>query len=826
MATPTNQFRLNLRPSTAYNFTVNWGDGTQETFNQITSATNETAGITHTYPTSGIYNVSITKNSVDGFPSLNGGNVYYTLSGDQTKLIDIVSWGSIPLTSLNAAFEGSVNLSSVAPYNSFDRVTNFYSAWNNCNKLKTFPVINLGNATVLDRTWAHCTSLTSFPLIDTKKIITFNRPWQLCRNIINFPLIDTSNATQLTNTWENCEKMTSFPAISTNKVVAFNNTWSACYALTSFPLINTSNATSLAGAWYQCNTLSNFPLIDTSSVTNFQGTWYGCNTLSNFPLIDTSSVTNFQGTWSFCSKLTSFPNINTSKATTFTEAWYGCSSLSSFPSLSTSNVTNLSYTWSGCAKLTAFPLIDTSKVSVYTRTWENCYSLSEFPLIDTSNSFAFVDTWKNCYSLSARDFPTLNMSKLWASNGSAGGCFQGVKLKTNSYSLLLSSLRLNNNNIGITFHGGNSNYNSYGKEARDILTSSGTMPMNTSMPYFCRLKDGRFFFCGSPYTTNFSYSTDTFLGTLSGNYISWVKSTSLPIGLITNRPTGGPRFFEIGQLTDNRIAMYDGSTLMLGTLSSNNSISWISDTSFNYASAYDSVFLPSYTICLMKDLDTFFINGGTQGNGGGILKTFIGKINGTTITWLSATNPPGTSVGPFGMRSHFSVASGNKIIIGGGDTYGSSGSSTSRVDIGTVNINTGNISWVNSTSMPVGGRVLPTFSDVNLIIPNNSIGSVNFTNNTITWNTLSSINTNTASSGLRYSVMASTSTSVSSIYCGSGATSAAHLFEFDITNKTQKTSVLGGSEWTIIDGGFINPLELNDFSGNITQEDGSAILLE
>jgi hypothetical protein len=38
MATPTNQFRLKLAPSTDYDFTVYWGDGTSEIYNQKTNA--------------------------------------------------------------------------------------------------------------------------------------------------------------------------------------------------------------------------------------------------------------------------------------------------------------------------------------------------------------------------------------------------------------------------------------------------------------------------------------------------------------------------------------------------------------------------------------------------------------------------------------------------------------------------------------------------------------------------------------------------------------------------------------------------------------------
>ena len=79
-----------------------------------------------------------------------------------------------------------------------------------------------------------------------------------------------------------------------------------------------------------------------------------------------------------------------------------------------------------------------------------------------------MSAWQNCYSLSASEFPTLNMSKM--TNGTS--CFEGVKLTTSSYSALLTSLSATNVNNSVTFHGGNSTFNTPGSAAGAFLTRS------------------------------------------------------------------------------------------------------------------------------------------------------------------------------------------------------------------------------------------------------------------------------------------------------------------------------------------------------------------
>jgi len=453
MATPVNQFRLKLAPSTAYNFTVYWGDGSSDTYNQTTPSSEDLAGITHTYSTAGAYKISISENVDGGFSRIFFNRNYYaSLSCDATKVTDIVQFGTPVWSSMTNAFEGCTNLSAVSTNGSVTTLgsaTNFTNAWYNCVSLLSFPLIDTSKVINFNYAWAagylygNSMLLKSFPLIDTSAAIDLQSTWQGCTLLTDFPLINTSNVTNLNGAWYGCKSLTAFPLIDTSKVTNFSNAWSTgypydyygymsfksfplidtskgqnfvntwgyCTSLKTFPAINTVSATDMSQAWKGCTSLTDFPLINTSNVTNLEATWSGCTSLTAFPLIDTSKVTNFSNAWYASypwsgSNLLSFPLIDTSKGQNFTGAWINCNKLKTFPLIDTSKGTNLYGAWSDCTSLKSFPAINTVSATNMSYAWQNCTSLTAFPLIDTSKVTNLEGTWNNCTSLSA--FPAIN----------------------------------------------------------------------------------------------------------------------------------------------------------------------------------------------------------------------------------------------------------------------------------------------------------------------------------------------------------------------------------------------------------------------------------
>lgn len=65
-----------------YDFEINWGDGTTET------KTGDPGNISHTYTSAGIYSISITPNTLTGFPA-----IYLNNFGNRNNLETVAQWG-------------------------------------------------------------------------------------------------------------------------------------------------------------------------------------------------------------------------------------------------------------------------------------------------------------------------------------------------------------------------------------------------------------------------------------------------------------------------------------------------------------------------------------------------------------------------------------------------------------------------------------------------------------------------------------------------------------------------------------------------------------
>ena len=152
----------NFEPSTEamYSYTVNWGDGSGDFIFDETKTYEENKGaIWHTYSGSGVYDVTIngtykriTTTGEGNSDWVSGGTyvtdvdgVYITSEnnyGMRNYLVAVISWGNTLLTSLQMAFRGCSNLSSIPMYdttNSFADVTTAYMAFRSCGSLTSLP---------------------------------------------------------------------------------------------------------------------------------------------------------------------------------------------------------------------------------------------------------------------------------------------------------------------------------------------------------------------------------------------------------------------------------------------------------------------------------------------------------------------------------------------------------------------------------------------------------------------------------------------------------------------------------------------------------------
>lgn len=177
MPTASNQFRLKLQPNTAYNISIDWGDGSREIYNRTTPSQDVNAGITHTYTSGGVKTVSITENVVGGFPKPYFDGVRNTDSNnDDTKVKFIRQWGRGTYSNFAHSFAGCTNLRITATDSDVSKLgllTNLDSAFFNCTTLDSFPTINTSNVTNFNSTWYNCTNLSNvFPLLNMNKMTT------------------------------------------------------------------------------------------------------------------------------------------------------------------------------------------------------------------------------------------------------------------------------------------------------------------------------------------------------------------------------------------------------------------------------------------------------------------------------------------------------------------------------------------------------------------------------------------------------------------------------------------------------------------------------
>jgi hypothetical protein len=256
-----------LRSTGAVDYTVDWGDGNNE------SSTSST--LSHTY-TAGDYTILV-----------NSDNTYRpyfnNVSADVDQITSVAISSEADLgTNLLYAWYGANNMTSfVCPFDVTSGVTNFSNAWRDCSSLISFPLIDTSSGTSFVSAWNGCSGLSSFALIVTSSGISFASAWNGCSGLSSFPLIDTSSGTNFNNAWQNCSGLSSFALIVTSRGTIFSSAWNGCSGLSSFPAIDFGNGTIFFRSWYKCSGLSSFPanMFDatgTLSTNAFNNAWFDC----------------------------------------------------------------------------------------------------------------------------------------------------------------------------------------------------------------------------------------------------------------------------------------------------------------------------------------------------------------------------------------------------------------------------------------------------------------------------------------------------------------------------------------------------------------------
>ena len=273
----SDQITLPLLSAGVYNFTVDWGDSTQDT---ITSWNQ--AEVTHTYPAAGTYTVTII-GILKGW-SFNPG-------GDRGKIIDISQWGVLDF------------------YSQFTGVADYFIDCVNLDISATDAPI-LENTTSLGTAFFGCSSLTTpdFSQWDTSKVTNMNFMFTNCTNFNgDISTWDVSGVNSFLRAFLNCssfnQPLNDWDVSGVNSINSFAAMFSNCTSFNQdLDKWDTSNALNMSNMFQGCTNFNgDVSTWDTGNVTNMGGMFQNCvNFNQDLDQWDTSKVTNMNSMFNNC----------------------------------------------------------------------------------------------------------------------------------------------------------------------------------------------------------------------------------------------------------------------------------------------------------------------------------------------------------------------------------------------------------------------------------------------------------------------------------------------------------------------------------------------
>ena len=442
-----SSFTINTDSNYTYNYNVDWGDSTSDS--------GVTGDISHTYSTSGNYQIKITGT----FPYLgNAGNVDYTITA-------VFNWGDGIWENFEESFNNKRTLltvtspvppkitnSPISMRNMFNytqelanidlsgwdttNVTSFEGMFSRCNITKIdLSGIKTTNVLSAKNMFSNCNSLTSVTLGTDFTLFSCNTAenmFNYCsklRTINGMNNLQLTNANNLASMFANCFSLESvdFSGVTqSGALVDINHMFMECNKIQSLDLTNfdVSNVTDFSYLFYNCDTLNAIDVTgwDCNSAVDLTGLFSGCKSLTTTPhdvFIVSSSINSITDMFSGCSSITSvdLSSIDDSNLVHIDGLFSLCTSLTNVnvDSLVTTNssITKVNNIFNGCTLITSIDLSswDVSNITEMIGLFSDCTSLTSLNLFggSTANIRDFRYFMKNCSALDI-DLSSLDVS--------------------------------------------------------------------------------------------------------------------------------------------------------------------------------------------------------------------------------------------------------------------------------------------------------------------------------------------------------------------------------------------------------------------------------
>ena len=231
--TPNEEIQIGIGSGT-FDYVIDWGDGTVETYNTD-------ANISHTYANAGDH---ITKISGD-FPHINMGDAGISATF-KNKLYEILNWGDIAWDSLEDAFLSCSNLDFYSSIDSpnLQNCTSLFKTFQLCTTLGN---LNGGNVDLSNWNVSNVTSIGEFIISYNRNLnvdlsgwvinanVAFGRLVSRCLelNVTNWDVSNVTNFSNMLNESNNLKEIAGLDTWNVSNGVNFTRMFRRVYDLTS-----------------------------------------------------------------------------------------------------------------------------------------------------------------------------------------------------------------------------------------------------------------------------------------------------------------------------------------------------------------------------------------------------------------------------------------------------------------------------------------------------------------------------------------------------------------------------------------------------------------